>query len=54
MSDLYKPCIKPGTQRPGKPERLTGHPERANVCLECVKEKCNGNCKEYRDRIGKE
>lgn len=56
MSDLYKPCIKPGTQRKGKPERLTGdHPERTRFCLACPhpEEPCNGKCAEYREKFGR-
>lgn len=53
VKDIYKPATRPGTQRKGKPERMTGHPERASVCLECKRKKCNGNCKEYHERIGR-
>lgn len=53
VKDLYKPASRPGTQRKGKPERMTGHPERASVCLGCKKLRCNGNCKEYYNRIGR-
>lgn len=53
VKDLYKPAVRPGKERKWKPERMTGHPERACVCLECTKEKCSGNCKEYKKKFGR-
>lgn len=55
VKDLYKPASRPGTQRKGKPERMTGHPERAAFCMECPHpwEPCVKRCKEYRQKFGR-
>lgn len=53
VKDLYKPASRPGTQRKGKPERMTGHPERAAFCLICMNDTCKGTCKEFKDRFGR-
>ena len=56
VKDIYKPATRPGTQRKGKPERLTGdHPERTKFCLACPHpgEPCNGKCAEYRQKFGR-
>lgn len=56
VKDLYKPAVRPGKERKGKPERLFGdHPERTAFCLDCKHpgKPCNRKCAEYRERFGR-
>lgn len=55
VKDLYRPATRPGTQRKGKPERMTGNKERTAFCLDCKHpgEPCNWKCAEYRQRFGR-